>query len=134
MGGTDQDLAEALGVCLRTVRTWKIRHEAFGAAMGVGKEIADTRVEQSLYSKATGYSYPAEKILVVDGAVVCVPYTEHVPPSDVACIFWLKNRKPDQWRDKLDVNATTRPTDMSADPLTNDEWLRMYGRSSTRAS
>jgi hypothetical protein len=42
----------------------------------------------------------------VEGAVVETPYTEHYPPDATSMIFWLKNRKPEQWRDKQDVDVT----------------------------
>ena len=35
---------------------------------------------------------------------VIVPYREHVPPDTVACIFWLKNRRREEWRDKHEVD------------------------------
>jgi hypothetical protein len=72
------------------------KHPQFGEALKLGKKEADQRVERSLYQKAVGYSYDAVKIFMPAGAKkpVIVPYREHVPPSDVACIFWLKNRDP----------------------------------------
>jgi hypothetical protein len=65
-----------------------------------GKEEADKRVERSLCNRAISYSYDAEKIFCdKNGKVTRVPYVEHVPPDVTACIFWLKNRKPPEWRD-----------------------------------
>ena len=40
-----------------------------------------------------------------DGEPVEVPYREHVPPSDTACIFWLKNRRPELWNDRVLING-----------------------------
>lgn len=99
LGATDREVAEFIGVSERTLYRWQAEHEAFRQALKVGKESADERVERSLYRRATGYSFDAVKIFQYQGKEVVVPYTEHVAPDTTACIFWLKNRKPDQWRD-----------------------------------
>jgi hypothetical protein len=107
LGATDREMADFFKVTETTLNRWKLAHPEFCASIKVGKEPADDRVEQSLYRKATGYSFAAEKIFQYEGAPVRVDYVEHVPPSDTAMIFWLKNRRPDQWRDKTeqDVNV-----------------------------
>lgn len=106
LGATDREMADFFKVTETTFNRWKLAHPEFCASIKVGKEPADDRVEQSLYRKATGYSFAAEKIFQYEGVPVRVDYVEHVPPSDTAMIFWLKNRRPDQWRDKTeqDVN------------------------------
>ena len=78
-----------------------MKHPAFLGALKLGKEEADQRTTHSLYQKANGYSYDAVKIFMPAGAKkpIYAPYVEHVPPSDVAAIFWMKNRQPDKWRD-----------------------------------
>jgi hypothetical protein len=111
-GATDRDLAEAFGVAISTVGQWKIQHPDFLAALKAGKDEADDRVERSLYARAVGYSYDAEKIFCSNGEVTRVPYVEHVPPSDTAMIFWLKNRRPDQWRDRREVNSGDGPLEV----------------------
>lgn len=98
---TDFEAAEWFGVSDRTLKLWKVRDPAFAAALRLGKDIADGRVEATLYQKAVGYSYRAEKIFVnADGVTTRVPYIEHVVPSDTAIIFWLKNRKRYEWTDQ----------------------------------
>lgn len=100
MGATDRDAAEYFGVTESTLYLWKGAHPDFSEALKVHKEIADARVEQSLYRRALGYSHDAVKIHVsADGKITEAPYTEHYPPDTTAAIFWLKNRKPDLWRD-----------------------------------
>ena len=106
LGATDREAAEFFDVAESTLYLWKHTHPAFSEALKVGKETADNRVEQSLYRRALGYSHDAVKMHSVEGAVVTTPYVEHYPPDTTAAIFWLKNRRPDQWRDKTeqDVN------------------------------
>ena len=55
-----------------------------------------------MYHRAKGYSHAAEKILVVDGAVVREDYTEHYPPDTRAAEFLLTNRHPGKWKSKRD--------------------------------
>lgn len=103
-GATDREIAELFDVSERTLHRWKHTYPELAKALQVGKDVADQRVEQSLYRRATGYSFDACKFHVVNGAVVETPYVEHVPPDTSAAIFWLKNRQG--WRDKQDVEHT----------------------------
>lgn len=102
LGATDVELADFFGVERTTIWRWSQAHEEFCNALKAGKAAADERVERSLYAKATGYTYDAVKIFMPSGASepVYAPYREHVPPDTTAAIFWLKNRRPGDWRDK----------------------------------
>ncbi len=102
LGATDDDLAEALGVSERTIRTWMVTHEDFSAACRVGKQAADDLVERRFYNRAVGYTYEAEKVFMPAGAPepVYASYREHVPPDVNAGRFWLQKRRPDQWGEK----------------------------------
>lgn len=104
MGATDKDLSDFFEVAISTVSLWKTKHPEFSEALKVGKAAADDRVERSLYHKAVGYSHDAVKIFMPAGAPapVYAPYTEHVAPDTTAAIFWLKNRRKAEWRDKID--------------------------------
>lgn len=99
LGATDVEIADFFEVAVSTLAKWKNDSLEFSDALKAGKEPADERVERSLYHKAIGYSYDAVKILQYEGNPVVIPYREHVPPDTTACIFWLKNRRRDQWRD-----------------------------------
>ncbi len=104
LGATDMEIADFFGVAVCTISRWKNVHPEFCSALKVAKEIADNRVERSLFNRAVGYTYDAVKILQYEGEPVVVPYEEHVPPDTTACIFWLKNRKPEEWRDRHQVD------------------------------
>lgn len=112
-GFTDRELADLFGVSEMTLNRWKLQHPDFALALKAGKESADARVERSLYHRAVGYSFPSEKIFFHQGEVTRVPYVEHVPPDTTAMIFWLKNRKPKEYRDRhdIEVNVMWRMTD-----------------------
>lgn len=100
LGAIDTELAEFFGVTVTTLNNWKIEHPDFFESLKAGRALADANVGEALYQRALGYSHKAVKIFVHHGVPVSVPYTEHYPPDSTACIFWLKNRRPDLWRDK----------------------------------
>lgn len=106
LGATDRELAEFFEVTILTIYRWQSAHKEFFKALERGKAAADARVERSLFSRATGYTFESEKIVTVDNTVQRVPTLEHIPPDVTACIFWLKNRKPKDWRDKTEHDLT----------------------------
>lgn len=101
-GATDVEVADALGIHVATLYRWQHEHPEFREAARVAKEAADDRVERSLYHVAVGYSYDTVRILQHNGKPVVVPYREHVPPDAKAAAFWLKNRQPEKWRDRIE--------------------------------
>lgn len=103
LGATDAEMATAFGVTVSTVALWKVQHKDFSDAQRVGKAMADQRVEASLYRRAMGYEHDETDLRVVGTRLVKTPIRKHYPPDTTACIFWLKNRKPKDWRDKHDV-------------------------------
>lgn len=105
-GATDFEITEEFGIDQRTLYKWRARDPQFAAALTLAKDVADGRIEASLYQKAHGYTYRSEEIKVVDGVVVRVPTVTHVPPDTTAMIFWLKNRQRAHWTDQQDVNIT----------------------------
>lgn len=107
LGATDKDLADFFGVSESTLNLWKTEHPELSESLKEAKAAADAQVERRLYERACGYSHPAIKIFCnKDTGVTEVSYTEHYPPDTTAAIFWLKNRKPSEWRDVRDVNIT----------------------------
>ncbi|HEY1120195.1 MAG TPA: hypothetical protein VGE67_01285, partial [Haloferula sp.] len=84
-----------------TIHTWKKTHAEFSDSLKAGKAVADADVADRLYQRAVGYSHPEDKVMQNNGVPLVVPTVKHYPPDVVACIFWLKNRRPDLWRDKV---------------------------------
>jgi hypothetical protein len=105
LGATDVEVAERLGVTARCVQKWRVRYPEFADAMMAGKEYADARVVRSLYLRAVGYSFESEEIFCSNGQVTRVDCVEHVPPDPTSIIFWLKNRKPEEWRDRRELTG-----------------------------
>ncbi len=98
LGATDAELADFFEVSVSTINLWKVEHESFSESIKVGKAPADERVKLSLYHRANGYSHPEDDIRVIEGKIVVTPTIKHYPPDTTACIFWLKNRLPEEFR------------------------------------
>lgn len=103
LGATDIQLAEFFGVTEQTINNWKNDHPGFFESIKRGKLAADRKVAQSLYHRALGYSHKEDKIFQHDGKPLIVPTIKNYPPDSTAAIFWLKNRQPQDWRDKQEI-------------------------------
>ena len=103
LGATDIQIADFFEVNVSTIYRWKNTHQEFCDALKIGKAEFDSQVERSLYMRALGYEQDSVKIFMSkDGEPVYAPFREKVPPDTTACIFWLKNRKKEDWRDKTE--------------------------------
>ena len=96
-GLTDEQIAHNCGVAYSTFKVWKNRFSAVSAALKEGKEVVDRQVENALLNNALGFHYQ-EEMVTNKGEVVRVE--KYQAPNTTAQIFWLKNRKPREWRDK----------------------------------
>lgn len=120
LGATDKDLAEFYKVDEATINRQKKRDEEFCKSLKRGKEKADAEVADRLYQRAIGYSHKDVHISNYQGEVTITPITKHYPPDTTAAIFWLKNRRPDLWRDRQEVDwrdKTNRDFDGDEDPM-----------------
>lgn len=115
LGATDAEIADFYDVDVRTIYRWKIAHEEFCQALKAGKNEADARVERALYHRAIGYEQENVKIFMPASASepVYAPYVEKITPDVTAAIFWLKNRKPQEWRDKQELDHTSSDGSMT---------------------
>jgi hypothetical protein len=102
LGATDAELADFFKVSLRTLHRWKALHADFANALRLGKHEADERVTRSLFQRAVGYTAPETHIAVHQGKAIATELIKHYPPDTTACIFWLKNRRPEEWREKFE--------------------------------
>jgi len=112
-GLTDEQLAHNMGITPSTLYVWKQKYSEISESLSRGKEIVDIEVENDLLKKAHGYNAEIKKTFKVKE----VYYDEegrrcekerleqatdevHVPSDTQAIMWWLKNRKPETWRDK----------------------------------
>ena len=96
-GAAYWQLALAFQVDEDTIREWIRAYKDFAAGCKYGMNFADDTVERSLYELAVGYEHRDVKIFRYKGQVIYAPYTKHVVASVPACIFWLINRRPEEW-------------------------------------
>ena len=102
LGMTDAEVSKIVGITDRTLCNWKKKHQGFFLALKEKKYLADQKVEDSLYHRAKGYSHTEEKIFCQDGEIIRAETTKHYPPDSTAMIYWLKNRRPDKWRERVE--------------------------------
>lgn len=129
-GKTNEEISAALGIVGKTLHEWRHKYPEISSALKEGKEYADSQVETTLYQRAMGYSYQERKTINLPDGGVRIEITEKiVPPDTTAQIFWLKNRRPDEWRDKVQQELTGKdggPVRLaSVKDLTDDELIRI---------
>jgi len=120
-GLIDKQVAKNMGVADSTLRGWKRRFPEIAEALRKGKEVVDREVENALYKSALGFMQKVKKPVRIKEVEydpkngrkiresekwVQVEEEVYIPPQVTAQIFWLKNRKPDQWREKNDLTLT----------------------------
>lgn len=119
-GLTDEQIAKNMGVNRRTLNDWKNKYSPISLTLKKGKEVVDIEVENALLKRALGYSYDEvtreSQLNPRTGnyeLVVTKVVTKEIVPDTTAQIFWLKNRKSDKWRDKIETETTVSVEDLS---------------------
>ena len=100
-GLTDEQIAANIGIGYSTLQPWKSKYQDIQDTLKRGKEIVDRQVENALLRRALGYEYEEVREKYESGVLTERTVTKKEVVADTtAQIFWLKNRKPDKWRDK----------------------------------
>jgi transcriptional regulator with XRE-family HTH domain len=108
LGATNEELAGLLGVSRATIHNWMEEFPDFKKAIEEGKVAADARVAEKLYQRAIGYERPATRFFSnPDGPPTQVDYTYHHAPDTSAAIFWLRNRRREDWREQVEHRHST---------------------------
>lgn len=104
-GLTDEQIASNIDIARPTLYEWKKKYPDINDALKRGKEVVDIEVENSLLKAAKGYFVDEEKTYISEVNGVVTKRKEitkkYIAPNTTAQIFWLKNRKPIEWRDKV---------------------------------
>lgn len=114
-GLTDAQIAAKMGISSSTLYQWQLDHPEISDAIKRGKKPVDDEVENTLLKSALGYEY--EEIVT---EIIEAPNGEqrkkvskikhYAQPSTTAQIFWLKNRRPDKWRDRQELAGSMNLT------------------------
>lgn len=112
-GLTDEQIAKNIGINPATLYKWIDKYSEIGKSIKKGKAPVDFEVENALLKSALGYyvtvkepiKVKTEKLKngvgkVIEEHIEIVEKEIYIPPQNTAQIFWLKNRRPDKWRDK----------------------------------
>jgi len=102
-GKINDEIAKELGICKKTLQTWKNLYPEVDEALARGKEEPNKLIEQDAFDCAHGYYYTEELAKFYRGKWYKTTIRRYVPKNHVALIFWLKNRDPEHWKDRHDV-------------------------------
>lgn len=112
-GLTDEQIAANMGIHTATLYDWKKKYPEVSEALKEGKEVIDRQVENALLKRAIGYTYEevtrelSEDLVTGESKLVVTKVvTKQVAPDTTAQIFWLKNRKHPEWKDKVQQEIT----------------------------
>lgn len=110
-GSLDEEIADQVGIHVNTLRNWRKRFPTFDEQVRAAKDLADEAVVASLFKRATGYKRRVVKVFQTKfGEIHREEYDEEVPPDPTSCIFWLKNRRREEWRDVHKVELEKKVT------------------------
>lgn len=147
-GYSEEEIALRAGLTLSQLKKWSKKYPKFREAIELGRREADFSVVEAVYKKATGYTvstskthklkridYDPEtgkKLREYEELAVGVD-EDHVAPDLRAGIFWLKNRQPDRWSEKIvpletpDGGVVEIPSADMIDSLTDDDGETVAG-------
>ncbi len=111
-GATDEELCQIFDVARSTLCEWKLRYPEFADAIRRGKAPANAEVAYSLFKQATGYERD-EEVATNAGLVKIKRYYQ---PTPTASMFWLKNRMPEQWRERAEPTKVELEVTYRRDP------------------
>ena len=107
LGYTDKKIADFFCVSETTLNNWKRQYPKFLVSLKAGKEVADMEVTASLYERAIGYSHTETKVFNNQGEILTHDVQKIYPPDPISIKYWLNNRQPEVWREKVESEITT---------------------------
>ena len=128
LGATDKEMANFFEVSEQTLNAWKKEFPKFFESLKAGKEQADANIASKLYHRAMGYSHKETITASYQGQITdTLEVDKHYAPDTTAAIFWLKNRNPKRWRDRVEHTGADGGPIAIAD-ISDDEKLALIQR------
>ena len=107
-GISEREIARRLNIAHSTFQAYKLQFPDFSNRLKKGRELADIKIENALFRAAIGYETEEIRTEFSDSSRTkskkVTKITRKVPGDVIAQIFWLKNRRPDKWHDRRDIN------------------------------
>lgn len=103
-GFIDAEVCKFYKINPDTFTEWKKKYKWFADTVNEAKKKPNEEVKKALYLRAIGYSHPEDKVFCEGGRVTVVPTIKYYPPDTAACFIWLKNRVPDEWTDRTEID------------------------------
>lgn len=97
-GLTNEQIANNIGINVKTLYDWKNKNSNICNVLKKAREVVDYEVENALYKRAVGYKYDE---ITYENGIETKRVTKEIAPDTLAQIYWLKNRKPNNWKDKV---------------------------------
>ena len=131
-GLTDEQIAKNMGINVATLYRYKQTYCEICEALKRGKEVIDVEVENALLKRALGYTYTEitkeQQLNPATGEyelMVTKEVTKEVIPDTTAQIFFLKNRRPDLWRDKQSLEMSGEVKNNPYAGLTTEQLIKL---------
>jgi hypothetical protein len=126
-----KDLAMLFDVPEKTIKQWMKEHIEFKLAIEESTEVSNRRVELALFNRAIGYDHRADRVTLIGNKLHVKPYTKHYPPDTAAAIFWLKNKDPENWKERVEFvpppNTGFRLIVEDVDPVIDGDFTAELG-------
>lgn len=130
-GLTNEQIANNIGINVKTLWDWCVKYHPICNALKKGKDVVDIEVENSLLKRAKGCTVVEEtQELMINPdtgkreLITTKKVIKEIPPDTTAQIFWLKNRRPDLWRDKQSVELSGEVANPFAE-LTTEQLVKL---------
>jgi len=141
-GSTVEDICKMLNISKETYYKWQREKKQFANAIKKGKEVSNGELLNSAFKAATGFMYKEKEAFKVKDykeingelkpieRVEVIEVEKYSPPDHTMNIFMIKNRLPDQYKDRQEVNTTNLNLNKDVSSLTDEELeieLTKYG-------
>ena len=110
-GHIDKEIAVHMGITEATLNNWKNKYPEFLESLKKGKLGTDQLVENALLKRALGFYAVETKVFHYQGKIITKDVRVYYPPDVAACIFWLRNRMADKWKQNPDTGDSDEAMD-----------------------
>ena len=105
LGKINEEIAKEIGICKKTLQLWKNKYPEVDEALARGKEEPNKIIEQDAFDCAHGYYYIEELARFYKGKWHKIKIRKYKQKDPTAIIWWQKNRDPERWKDKVQVDV-----------------------------